>query len=195
MTMKSYLVAVVVSAAIVFAAHASAHPFHISNAECTFNAETGKVEIALRVWPVDLERGLSRMVDHPVDLVKDPDVDKLLLRYLDENLIIRNVKPAPSATPQTSADADATKAAPVEPTRLKWTWIGKELSDAECWLYVEAPLPPAGSDLTITNSLFFGHSRDQANTLILKSDGKTSSIITRVGSATKPLTHSEPAAK
>ena len=64
---------------------ALAHEFHVSSAEVEHNRESGKLEVALRVLPEDLEAALSRGRDRAVRLEVTAGVDALITAYLTHN--------------------------------------------------------------------------------------------------------------
>ena len=96
----------------------AAHPFHVSLAEVEFNAESGKLEVALRVYPLDLEKALTLHAARRISIDDEPEVDALIAAYLKDRFRV------------TGADG---KPASIE-------WVGRELSVKDAWLYFEMPL-------------------------------------------------------
>ncbi len=123
-----------------------AHPFHVSIAEAEFNAKTGKLEVALRVHPVDLESALEKRVGRAVDLDKTAGVDQLITAYLREVLVIQ----CKGAHP------------------LKLTWVGKEVGIKFAWLFFEYSCHEAKGEWTVTNQIFHDRLADQVNTITFK---------------------------
>lgn len=66
------------------------HPYHVSLAEVNWNPKSQKFEVALCLWPADLEKALARQTGRPVDLAKEPNVDRLLESYVSQRFIIRS---------------------------------------------------------------------------------------------------------
>ena len=66
------------------------HPYHVSLAEVNWNPKTQKFEVALCLWPADLEKALARQTGHPIDLAKEPNIDQLLKTYVSQRFIIRS---------------------------------------------------------------------------------------------------------
>ena len=65
------------------AAVAAPHPFHVTIAEADYNEESGKLEVALRIYnPGDLEEALGRRAGERVDLERTENVDDLIVAYL-----------------------------------------------------------------------------------------------------------------
>ena len=71
------------------------HPYHVSMAEVNWNPKTQKFEVALCLWPADLEKALARQTGRPIDLAKEPDVDRLIEAYVAKRFTIHS-------TPQTA---------------------------------------------------------------------------------------------
>ena len=66
------------------------HPYHVSMAEVNWNPKTQKFEVALCLWPADLEKALARQTGRPIDLAKEPDVDRLIEAYVAKRFTIRS---------------------------------------------------------------------------------------------------------
>lgn len=137
-----------------YASVAFAHPFHTSIAETEWNAETKRLEIALRVSPEDLETALSKQSENKVRLEDSAGVDDLIVAYLNEHFML--CKP-------TSGDEEP------QPLELKWT--GKEISTKAAWLFFEIEAPDGVEGLEFTNRLLLDEGDSQINTVVLR-DGK-----------------------
>lgn len=137
-----------------YASVAFAHPFHTSIAETEWNAETKRLEVALRVSPEDLESALSKQSEEKVRLEDSEGVDELIVDYLHEHFILCQPK---------SGDEEP------KPLELKWT--GKELSTKAAWLYFEIEAPDGVEGLEFTNRLLLDEGDSQINTVVLR-DGK-----------------------
>ena len=133
-------------AAAACASTAVAHPFHVSIAEMEFNAPRRRLEVALRVHPLDLEKALMRREGERVDLDRTADIDRHLAAYVQEVFLVK-----------TSAGA---------PCRV--TWVGKEVTLKDAWLYFEVPLPADARQFTLSNRTFFELQEDQSNTMTLR---------------------------
>lgn len=131
------------------------HPFHVSVAEMEFNAETKCLEVALRVWPEDLEKALNRKSKQAIDLDKHPKIDQLIFAYVKEHIEI--------SKPQSQKPC-------------KMTWIGKEIELKHAWLYFEVETEVEPVDFVFSNRLFFELQDDQVNLFNLSFKTKRASI-------------------
>lgn len=143
-----------------FSSHAW-HKFYVSLAQVEYNAETKSLEIAIRVFPDDLELALKRANNRNVDLARTPDVDKLLLAYLQTHFEIQNAKG--------------------ETQILQW--VGKETEVDSTWLYLESPCPGGLTDARARNTLFFELYPEQANTINFKQAARKNDLTWRRSSS------------
>ena len=123
-------IAIVVIVSGVTVAAEPPHPYHVSMAEINWNPKSQKFEIALCLWPADLEKALAQQTGRPIDLAKEPDVDKLMETYISKRFIIHSTprdqqpskaKPGDdsvSAPKRDSATDVVTKASSAAPTAL-----------------------------------------------------------------------------
>jgi hypothetical protein len=58
-------------------------------AEVNWNAKTGKFEVALCVWPADLEKALGQQEGRTIDLAKEPNVDQMMEAYVAKRFFLR----------------------------------------------------------------------------------------------------------
>ncbi len=145
--------------ALAFNALANAHPFHVSLAEVEWNKKSQSLEVALRVWPGDIESVLRQREGKRIDLDTTSKIDDLLTAYLTEKLRF-------FAGGQKSKDA--------KPLAIKW--VGKEVNTKEAWLYFEVPFSDPNQTLSIENRLLFELLPDQQNTMIFKQKKKRSTL-------------------
>ncbi len=131
------------SPAAALALLAEAHPFHVTLAQADYNAETAHLEVALKVWPPDLQRALERRLDRDVDLDRDPDIERQIAGYTAEVFRVRTAHGDP---------------VPLE-------WVGMELDLRDGWLYFELSIPGGPSGIEISNRAFFELEVDQVNTV------------------------------
>ena len=63
----------------------AAHPYHVSRAEIQYNASRGTFEVALCVWPADLEKAVGQMQKKAIDLdtLTEAQLDTCLLYTSD----------------------------------------------------------------------------------------------------------------
>lgn len=126
------------------------HPGHESFAEIELNRRTGNLQVALCVWPEDLESAL-RKFSHTAVSLDDADVDKTLVAYLKKRFIVR-------------AEQDG---AP-----LGIRWVGKELDLKKTWLYFEVLDAADGAVLRLEHRLLLGEVDQQQNYVAFR-DGDT----------------------
>lgn len=141
------------------------HPFHVSVAEMEYNPETQCLEVALRVWPEDLEQALQNESAEKVTL-EDTGIDDKIAAYLGKNIRI-------------SPDGK-------NPCELNW--IGKELEIKQAWLYFEVKTGVPPEDFSFSNTLFFELHPDQINIFNLKFKGRRASLSFAKDKATHRLT-------
>ena len=132
----------------------AAHPFHVSLAEVEFNPKSKNLEIALRVWPNDLERAIQIQNKKKINIEKAKNADELILKYLELAFVVKGL------------DGKAAK--------IKW--VGKEISIKEAWLYFEVPMPKGVDGITFENRICFEVLDDQVNTIIFRSGKKRLSL-------------------
>jgi len=134
---------------------ATAHPFHTSTAEAEWNAESQRLEVALRVSGEDLEAALNLNAKERIKLDDSDAADEAIQSYLKESFVIRRTK---------------------EEEPLELHWVGKEATPKAVWLYfeVDAPIGIAGYELT--NRVLHDVEESQINTLVLKLDGRKLSL-------------------
>ncbi|MGI8669725.1 MAG: DUF6702 family protein, partial [Aridibacter sp.] len=100
-----------------------------------------------------------------VDLVKTPDVDKLILSYLSENFILKDDKG--------------------EERKIKW--VGKEVDVDTAWIYVEFSSDKSPENFTLQNTLFFESFPEQTNLVIARFDEKKFDLLFKVGDKSKTI--------
>ncbi len=123
----------------------SLHPYHITIAEANYNTESGKLEVALRIYqPGSLEEALSRRVGERVRLERTENIDAMIKDYLKDALIM--IDP--------------------EGERAKIEWVGKEVTTKTTWLYFEIPMASGPDGYRFTNKLLFEAEQDQVNTIV-----------------------------
>jgi hypothetical protein len=165
---SALVLAVIFAAAIIPGLCLASHPNHVSNAEVNWNPKSGNFEIALCVWPADLEKALALDQSKPIDLDKVENLDELLKSYVEKKFLIRPSQSQQSSTPQTNQEPS--KAA----TAIRW--VGHERDLKAAWLYFEIEGDTQGAQWTVENRIFFELNEDQLNQLQLTA-GRTSSIV------------------
>jgi len=153
-------------ALIVFPPLASAHPIHTSYAEADFRPETKKFEVALRVYPDDLEAALTARAGKTITLAHTPPpaFDVLLLAYLRATFLLR------------AADGTA-------PTLHL---VGRELKDRDqhLWIYFECALPGGLAGARLSHRVLRDTFPEQINAL---RPGPTAATVLFLDDTEKPL--------
>lgn len=164
----------------------ASHPYHVSKAEVAWNSKTGNFEVAMCVWPADLEKALTARADKPVDLDKVENLDELLKSYVESKFIVRK-----RPEDQQRLEGKQGKSQPSPASQIRW--VGHEKNNKEAWLYFEVTGNKLPAQWTITNRIFFELNDDQLNQIQLKVGAKLSSHISTL--ETKPHAIETAAAK
>jgi hypothetical protein len=133
---------------------AFAHPFHVSIAEVEFNAPRNRLEVALRLNPLDLENALRPPGGPAVDLEQTPEIDRRLNDYLKQNVLVRTIDGQTCAI----------------------HWIGKDVSLKEAWLFFEVALPADADAITFSNRALFEQQADQVNSVFARVGERRSTL-------------------
>lgn len=127
-------------------AGAAAHESHVAIAEIQWNEESGKLEVALRVRPEDLEEALTRMLraEPRVNLDTYEDVDRHIADYLRPRFTLS-----------------------LAGKRQKLHWVGKEVDLRHAWLYFELDAERF-EQATLGCTVLMDILPDQLNTVLLR---------------------------
>jgi len=136
-----------------------AHPFHVTTAEVDLNEETGHLEWALKLWPLDLEAALRLREKRRVHLDDETHLEDLASALLSEQLRFHDA----------------------QGKELPISWYGMDLTLAEVWLYFEVPVPEGIDGLEIDHHLFRELYEQQENTVLLRAGGRSTSLVFRKG--------------
>lgn len=162
--------------AVVFASNGesakASHPFHVTRAEIEYNAKRKTFEVAICVWPEDLERAVSKLEKRSVKIDDETEAnrDKMFCRYVAKTFQF-------TAQPAKADGEDKPSAT------AKIRWIGSELEIKQGWLYFEVDANQATTSWKIANRMFFELNDDQLNQAQIR-NGKT--IQSETLSALKP---------
>jgi hypothetical protein len=148
-----------------FAPHFAArrHTFHTSLTRIDYNAREKLAEISIQVFTHDLVPVLERFAKKNVDLEKTPDIDKLILKYLNANFILKDKKGAAK----------------------KLVWVGKEQKVDRAYIYVEIPMNTGFDGFTLRNTIFFESFPKQVNVVVARYNEKKVDLIFNVGDQEK----------
>jgi len=148
---------------------ANAHNFHTTLTRIDYNAEGKLFEISIKLFTHDLAPLLKRRSGKRIDLEKSPEVDKLILDYLNENFVLTDKKD--------------------EPKILKW--IGKEIDADSIRIYVETSANENPEGYKLKNTLFFESYAEQINLVVCRFDGKKADLIFKAGDKVKEITENK----
>lgn len=159
----------------------ASHPYHVSRAEIEFNLETNKFQVALCVWPEDLEKAVSLVAKKPVNLDNEDDVEILIRNYVASQFRIVDaeakasqekpavLEPAEDAEVAIASESndDDSEVADGDEVKSKtppesFRWIGYEMELKQAWLYFEIDAGDAKA-WQIESQLFFELNNDQFN--------------------------------
>lgn len=155
----------VVWAALSSARPAAAHKFHASLTEVDVNAKERTVEVGMRVFADDLEAALSKKNDRRIRLDVTPDVERYVIAYLKDALVVTDAKGR----------------------RLELKWLGMEARVDEAWLYVSAPAPDGLDGGSIVATQFCELYDDQINTVNVQQGTARVTLTFRPGDAPSPM--------
>jgi hypothetical protein len=146
------------------------HNYHTSLTRIDYNAKDKLFEISIQLFIHDLQPLLEKRKGSRIDLEKTPDVDKLLLGYLNENVVLtdRNGKAK----------------------QLKW--VGKEIDIDSVWVYLESPTEESLPGYNLQNTLFFESFPEQTNLVVCRFDEKKLDLMFKAGDKVKEISVENP---
>lgn len=130
-----------------------------------YNAQEKLAEISIQLFTHDLVPALERFTKKNVDLEKTPDLDKIILRYLDANFVLKDRKGAAK----------------------KLVWVGKEQRVDTVYVYVQIPLDEDFGDYTLQNTVFFESFPKQANLVVARYADKKADLLFKIGDKEKQI--------
>lgn len=152
------------------AREAHAHPYHVSLAEAHHRADTGRLEVSLRMSPEDLDAELGRRLGRRVELGEqafDPrsELDRELERVLRDGFVL--------------AGADG--------LRYGVRLVGREAEREHTWVYFELAAPAKLDGLTLWVGLLFELEARMENTVNFVSAAGRRSFLFRRDDPPQPL--------
>jgi len=144
---------------------ADGHTFHTSLTRMDYNAREKLAEISIQLFTHDLVPALERFTKKNVDLEKTPDLDKIILRYLDANFVLKDRK-------------GETK---------KLVWVGKQQRVDTVYVYVQIPLEEDFADYSLQNTIFFESFPKQANLVVARCGEKKADLLYKIGDREKQI--------
>ena len=147
-----------------------AHPCHVSFAEVEWNAKTGKLEVALKLDPDDLEQAVRRHCGKRIS-IDHADSAAVIEDYIFKNFTIAAPRPTTEAKDATSLVSARPKIA-----KKRFQWIGSEINEKTAWLYFEIAAKDGPEGMVVENGLL-ANAPHPTNTVHIRS-GKRSATMT-----------------
>lgn len=152
----------------------ASHPNHVSSAEVNWNQKTGNFEVALCVWPADLEKALANDQSKIIDLDKVENLDEMIKSYIEKKFLIRRAQSEPSTGRSNQHGSNSVQAI---------RWVGHERDLKAAWLYFEVEGEKLGSQWTIENRVFFEMNEDQLNQIETTIGMSTEIVTCKIGTS------------
>lgn len=149
---------------------AAAHIYHTSLTRIDYNEKEKLAEISIQMFPHDLVPFLEKRARKNIDLEKTSDIDKIILKYLTENFILKD------------------KQGEIK----KLVWVGKEMRADTMFVYVEIPLEQDFEGFNLQNTLFFESFPEQTNLVIARFNKKKADLLFKVGEKFKQIKAANP---
>ena len=136
----------------------ASHPFHVTRAEIEYNSTRKTFEVALCVWPEDLEKAVSKIEKKSIDIdaIGETKRDELFKKYVAQSFRF---------IPKQAGQTDKAK----KPVAADIRWVGSEIKVKQGWLYFEVDAKSDAANWSIENEMFFELNDDQMNHLQIRS--------------------------
>lgn len=152
-----------------FSAPLGWHTFHTSLTRMDYNAQDKIIEVSIQLFTHDVVSVLEKQNKKNIDLEETPDIDALLLKYLEPNFILKNKKGEV----------------------LKLKIIGKEIQAETTYLYLEISCEENFENYTLQNTIFFESFPKQVNLAVMRFGDKKADLYFKVGDKAKIITESD----
>lgn len=132
------------------------HPFYVSMTEIEWKPAEKKLEIAVRIFTDDLEKGLAAFCQCRADLgnpAKDEEMEKVLQKYIADNLQLSDGR-----------------------QNFKLHFLGREKEDESTWSYLEADAAGFSGKLQVKNSLLHAVQPKQTNLIRFRKPGSDKTV-------------------
>lgn len=152
------------------AGSAGAHPYHVAIAEATHRPDRGRLEVALRVTPDDLEAELERRYDLDTDLDEQPfdpksKTDRAIAHLVQDDFRVQSASRILYGT----------------------SLIGRESDLEYTWLYFEVAIPSHLDELQLLVRVLFSLEAGQENRVNLDLGTSRKTFVFRVGDPPQAL--------
>ncbi len=149
------------------------HTYHTSLTRIDYNAKEKLVEISIQLFTHDLVPALERQSKKQIDLEKTPDIDKIILEFLNANFVLNDKTGAPKTL----------------------QWVGKEIQVDTVYVYVQAASNEDLENFSLRNTLFFDAYQEQINLVIARFAGKKADLLFKAGDKFKRIEAAKPTAE
>ncbi|MEP7038242.1 MAG: DUF6702 family protein, partial [Acidobacteriota bacterium] len=143
----------------------AAHTYHTSLTRIDYNEKEKLAEISIQMFPHDLVPLLEKRAKKNIDLEKTSDIDTIILKYLNENFVLKDK----------------------EGGIKKLVWVGKEIQADTIFVYVEIPLENDFEGFTLQNTLFFESFPEQTNLVIARFNQKKADLLYKASDKFKEI--------
>lgn len=159
------------------------HPFHLCVGQMTWNTESERWEVSLRLHPQDLELAMNREASLATPSlgqkfsVEDSDFPANATLYINQHLFLRRTAFITTLNELTAilqseanevSKADATEKSHPDVNRSQLKWIGMEQEKGWLWIHMEMESPVWNAEkekLWMINELLLDHVPRQENTM------------------------------
>ncbi len=144
------------------------HTYHTSLTRMNYNQKEKLVEVTIQLFTHDLVPMLEKRTKKQIDLEKTPDIDKSIVKYLDENFVLKD------------------KNGEIK----KIVWVGKEIKADTVFVYIEIPLSEDFGNYSLQNTLFFESFPEQTNLVNVRFGEKKADLLFKVDDKFKEIKES-----
>ncbi len=169
MKLLKLLVILAIFSQTMFSASFGLHTFHTTLTRMDYNAKDKVIEISIQLFTHDVVEVLEKRNKKSIDLEETPDVDALILKYLESNFILKNKKG--------------------EVQKLKF--VGKEIQAETTYLYLEISSEESFEGFSLLNVIFFENYAKQVNLAVMNFGDKKADLYFKVGDKEKIISESE----
>ena len=135
------------------------HPFYVSITEIEYNPASQSLEIAMKIFVDDLNTAMETHLPERIwlgDSQENTQANLLLQQYLLNRVQIK-----------------------VNETPVTFQWIGREIEEDACWVYLEVPKIPTLNSLEISHRLLMEVFPGQSNIVHIRKDKEVKSLTLR----------------
>ncbi|MBA2620486.1 MAG: hypothetical protein H0U87_04735 [Acidobacteria bacterium] len=143
----------------------NAHTYHTSLTRIDYKTKENLVEISIQLFTHDFVPALERRAKKPIDLEKTPEIDKIILDFVNANFVLKD-------------KTDRAK---------KLVFVGKEIQVDTVFVYVETDSDEDLENFSLRNTLFFDAYAEQTNRVVARYSDKKADLIFKAGDEFKKI--------